>query len=892
MQTSDSCGLAGTLGRKVYYTGSHGSRTVNGNGKPVFLKTRNAQQNKSHALRWAVILPVVVYATTPCFGEFTTDSTAGGAASRPGIALALSGGGARGLAQIGVLKALEEAGIEPSLIVGNSMGAVVGGLYAAGYSADSLHRLAAEIDRRWFFRNSSRRDNILVSEKTEPGNYLLELRFDYDFRPMLPKGLSHGQAFYDLLAPRLAPAQSRAKGDFDSLHIPLRVTATDILSGNLVVIDRGDPANAIRASSAVPLAFWPVPKDSLLLVDGGLTANIPVVPARRENAKVVVAVDVTSPMWLRSELDNPLRLTDQVINIGIIRQKSIQMDLADVLIVPDLNGIRNTDFEQLDTLVARGYRAAREALPEILKALRDAGAAASRRSESTDPVYPPFSVEGDPSTVDGSPVFAVPAKWDARDSGGVPADSVRKRVREHYAGLGYPFADVYVREAAGGGTLLRIDPGIVDTIGIEGAVHTRPDLILDLAGVEKGDTLKSGTISEIMGELYATGLFETVHIDVRSPGCVFIVVKEKKYVRMRAGLRYDDFHLGEVFVQPAIENLAGRGMTALLHIQYGLQREKYALGIDGRPVQSRWFVHSLIGRMYLARERIRLTDTASPVFVIDSLGDTVDTYERFRLEERSLRKMGVMVLAGAELWKSAMFQAGIKAENYLVYTSEQSVLHFGRFPLRLRCLLFRAFVDDLDRFPFPRKGQKHYFSMTASLKSIGSGKEFLKCDGRLERYVRVKRGHTVAGRIQFGWANAALSATERFYVGGVLPEEKYPDVGVYNHISFTGLRPRALPGDALIIVGGTYRFSPVEDLYIRATVDWGNAWEFEGPIRDNDVAERLSNAPVGAGIGLSWDTMVGPLSVSWGRLLRGPKELEELGIGPENVFYFSAGYDF
>ena len=182
--------------------------------------------------------------------------------------------------------------------------------------------------------------------------------------------------------------------------------------------------------------------------------------------------------------------------------------------------------------------------------------------------------------------------------------------------------------------------------------------------------------------------------------------------------------------------------------------------------------------------------------------------------------------------------------------------------------------------------------MTASLKSIGSGKEFLKFDGRLERYVRVKRRHTVAGRIQFGWANAALSATERFYVGGVLPEEKYPDVGVYNHISFTGLRPRALPGDALIIVGGTYRFSPVEDLYIRATVDWGNAWEFEGPIRDNDVSDRLSNAPVGAGIGLSWDTMVGPLSVSWGRLLRGTKELEELGIGPENVFYFSAGYDF
>ena len=126
------------------------------------------------------------------------------------FALVLSGGGARGLSQIGVLKALEDAHLKPDLIVGTSMGAIVGGLYAAGYSPDSILHIARSIDWNSIFSNSAKRSRLFVSQKSEPVNYLFEVRLSDRLEPIPPSSISHGQAFFDLLGPLLAPAQFRA----------------------------------------------------------------------------------------------------------------------------------------------------------------------------------------------------------------------------------------------------------------------------------------------------------------------------------------------------------------------------------------------------------------------------------------------------------------------------------------------------------------------------------------------------------------------------------------------------------------------------------------------------------------------------------------------------------
>lgn len=285
------------------------------------------------------------------------------------FALVLSGGGSRGLSQIGVLKALEEAHVRPDLIVGSSMGAIIGSLYAAGYSPDSILQIARSVNWNTIIANTARRKSLFVSQKSEPVNYLFELRLNDRLEPVPPSSISHGQVFYDLLAPLLAAPQFRAHEKFDSLPIPLRIVATDILSGRGVTFADGNIAEAVRASCGVPLAFSPVSKDSMLLMDGGLADNIPVDIAAEERPGVILAIDVTSPLWKRGDLDNPVRLMDQVVSIGMKHQREAQRSKADLILTPELNGYYNTDFTRIDSLVRIGYECMHRNLDSLAKLL-------------------------------------------------------------------------------------------------------------------------------------------------------------------------------------------------------------------------------------------------------------------------------------------------------------------------------------------------------------------------------------------------------------------------------------------------------------------------------------------------------------------------------------------
>jgi NTE family protein len=209
--------------------------------------------------------------------------TPDGACAAHGFALVLSGGGARGIAQIGVLRALEEDSLLPCIVAGTSMGAIVGALWATGHDADKIERFTRSVDWQNVFSNTTGRTKLLVTQKNEPVDYLVELRFDRELKPLLPRSISQGQQVYDYLARMLAPAQHTARGDFDSLPIPLRVVATDILTGRSVLFRNGNIALAVRASSGVPLAFSPVTHEDMLLMDGGLTANIPVHAVNRDS---------------------------------------------------------------------------------------------------------------------------------------------------------------------------------------------------------------------------------------------------------------------------------------------------------------------------------------------------------------------------------------------------------------------------------------------------------------------------------------------------------------------------------------------------------------------------------------------------------------------------------
>jgi predicted acylesterase/phospholipase RssA len=806
------------------------------------------------------------------------------------VALVLSGGGARGLAQIGTLKALEKTGIKPDIIVGTSMGAIIGCLYAAGYSADSIAKFAVSLDWGDIFSNEPQRKEMLMSRKDETGNYLFEVRLDKNLNLLLPQSISEGQVFYNALAPKLAAVQHRFGTDFDSLPIPLRIVSTDIVSGRKVVFSKGNLATAIRASCGFPLVFSPVNMDTMLLMDGGLMSNIPVSACLEEfPGYSVIAVDVTSPLWDKKSLANPARLVDQVVNIGLTKQKTAERNLASSLITPDLTGILNTDFSKADTIIARGYRASITVLEKIRAEVSDTGENGPAPCRAADYVSPPYSfinagagvIAGLNKAFSASGVHA-----------GIPASEFRTKVYSVLAEHGHPFARIQSIVRKDSVTCVVIVPGTVKGFSIAGNNVTRYSIIRASIGMKTGDTLTTEKITRSMSALYSTDLFKNVNITADTNGIVGIVLTEKDFWRARVGLRFDEYNLLEGYIQPAYENLFGLGISTSLHLQYGPLREKYALDLVSNHIFSSAFANMVQIQGYIARERV-----ATRTQYADSL-DSILTH--VRLEEQTLEKTGIMGIAGVQLGKFFMLEGGIRFERFALYESKAFKDPFGAYKGGMQYLMLRLTGDDLDRFPFPEKGQKHYITIGGAHDVIGGTESFLKIDGRFSQYYTVANIHTFSPQLQLVWSTDSMPDVEKVYLGGAGPEEKYREIGVYNYIPFFGLRPRALPGDVALLLHGNYRLRIQPGLFLSCSVDWGYAWPWKDRWKLENLTmdglrkigrEYLDQAPLGIGIGVAYQTPVGPIRFSWGRLLRNKLD-PEFAILSENLFYLSLGHDF
>ncbi len=309
------------------------------------------------------------------------------------LALVLSGGGARGAAHVGVLRVLEELHIAPDLIVGTSMGSIVGGLYAAGWTPDDIDRLIREIDWERVFTDRVDRQDLGFRRKQDDRPAMIRGRLHFDgFKPVLPRGVIAGQRLEIIM--RLVEALSPSSTDFDQLPIPYRAVAADIATGEAVVIGSGSLATAMRASMSVPGAVPPVPLDGRSLVDGGIAANLPVGIARELGATAIIAVDISSPLLegdeefdtffsVFSHLNSLLTVSNRDRDVGLLRD-------GDLLLVPELGEIGFVSFDRLEEAVAIGEESARARDSELRRFSaseeRWAAFAARRRAEPFVPI--------------------------------------------------------------------------------------------------------------------------------------------------------------------------------------------------------------------------------------------------------------------------------------------------------------------------------------------------------------------------------------------------------------------------------------------------------------------------------------------------------------------------
>jgi len=277
------------------------------------------------------------------------------------IGLVLSGGGARGLAHVGVLKVLEELRVPVHCVTGTSMGAIVGGAYAAGTPPAELEAFVRKADWNEVFRDSPPRTEVSTRRKIDEYKTLFAPEYGVTRQGLvLPKGVIAGVSIEGFFRSLTQPAIDTT--DFDKLPIPFRAVAADIETGEAVVLRHGSLARALRASMSVPGALSPVEIDGRLLVDGGIANNLPIAEARKLCGDVIIAVNISTPALQRQEITSALSVAGQLINflgkVNVERQLK-SLGARDVLIAPELGDISAASFERSADAIRIGEQATR-----------------------------------------------------------------------------------------------------------------------------------------------------------------------------------------------------------------------------------------------------------------------------------------------------------------------------------------------------------------------------------------------------------------------------------------------------------------------------------------------------------------------------------------------------
>jgi NTE family protein len=267
------------------------------------------------------------------------------------VGLVLSGGGAKGLAHIGVLKKIEEAGVRIDYIGGTSMGAIIGGLYAAGYSAKQLDSIFTEIEFNALIQDDIPRSAKTFYEKNESEKYAIKLPFD-NFDIGFPSGLSKGQNVYNLLSKLTAHVDSI--NDFSKLPIPFFCVATDVERGSQIILDKGYLPRAILASGAIPSIFAPVSVNDTLMIDGGVINNYPVDEVKAKGMDIIIGVNVQDSLRGRKNLNSAFEVLIQVNNYRSIKEMEVKRKKTDIYISPDIKRFSILSFDKGKEIIASG----------------------------------------------------------------------------------------------------------------------------------------------------------------------------------------------------------------------------------------------------------------------------------------------------------------------------------------------------------------------------------------------------------------------------------------------------------------------------------------------------------------------------------------------------------
>jgi len=832
---------------------------------------------------------------------------------RPTVGVTLSGGGLRGLAQIGVLEVLEEHNIPIDYIAGTSMGSIIGGLYASGYSPAELWKILQGLNIADLLDDTPNRSSQFLAEKQKQSRAFLQLRMAGG-KFTLPEAVTPGQNITNTLSDLLLNAPLH-QSDFSRLRVPLKIIATDLLKGEKVVLQRGNLIEAMRASIAVPLLLFPVEYENSLLVDGGLLDNLPVEETRAMGADIVLAVDCTANLRRRDDIKLPWKLLDQVTTIMQQEHNLAQLDKADLVlsfrqfpdslthqaaikllyeqaraqtleIIPQLQSLiekkaqamappdadsfklnkiafestlRLGYSELIDTRTSRSYTRAdiQANLVTLYETgyFRDVTARIQVDGPDTTLIYDllPYpelkEIRLHGNTVMPDSLLLLPfALQMGRPLNRHQAREALTELIHRYREGGYSLAEVKkVRfEETSGIADLWIDEGKIARVLFEGAEVTQSWVLERDFSVRRGDLFQREQAQVAVNNLFGTGLFNAVTLLPQSgPEGWEIVVRltEKQYTILRLGGHYDVERNGRALVEVANDNIFGTANDLTWHGQYGGRDQKTFLQLN----TNRLFKSNLTSQILIKKEY------AKRFHYLNFTG--VGEYER--------HTRGAFFSLGMQLARLGQLSGFMRLEKTHLHTLSGIGPSSGR--LLVNSIGLTSVVDTRDQALFPKQGK--YFSFSYELSSgtfLGSDISYFKVQNQFTSYWTWHSRSTFSPRLFWSTADLTTPFSEQYKIGG--------------ENSFYGLREEEWCGRNLILGSLEYRYllpwKNYLSIYFATRLDFGAVWQ-------NSVDVKGSDFISGRGVALIARTLVGPISIAYGRASNGSKR-----------FYFSAGYNF
>ncbi|MBC8465619.1 patatin-like phospholipase family protein, partial [bacterium] len=818
---------------------------------------------------------------------------------RAKVILALSGGGAYGLAHAGVLKALEENQIEIDGIVGVSSGAIIGAIYSGGVSPDEIYNNLSYIQFDRLVRDQPDRRKMLLARKQELSRHLIEMRFTRDFSPIFPGAVSPGQRLNRTLLELILDLPFRNQGDWTKLPVPIEILATNLNTGEPVIFKSGDMIPAVRGSIAFPLLFDPLVIDSLHLVDGGITSNIPVDFAKNMGADIILAVDVSAKLANLNPPYQAWQIVDQITSIYEQKEKQRSLENADIVLTPDFDSSAENEIDN-----PRIFQAGYDAVYDNLSDIKAVISINSGRNDST--------------------LFVKEITLNTIFKGSSTHKFLDPQLKIRPGILGLNSIMEYERDLYKTGIIKKITTyynSLDSTLLFD--LHLNPEL--NEIKISGNKFIPNSLIADVLRDLHGARLnfndldqeFKSLHSILRKQGFALAGIKEMYIDSLNNNLQiifedgiltkvqfkglkevpqlslekeipaeigqplmkseilrgvdnlYATGHFRSVFPEIIKDDSSGYGWKLVFHlhehpsppVRLGLayQSQRRTGGFGEFTLPSPWHyterlvLFSSVGEMdnshsiALHNDRLLTLPFQSTLTLgyKDWKRDPFDSkHEKMSNERYFERRWGAQWEIGAQVFKWGLLSATARKEKH----SNDYVNSSHNYDLS--ALGMKVAIDYFDRFPYPQKGMKFDSNFEFSANYLGSEEDFNRFWGSLESWLELRPRYNLGFRLNGRTADKTTPFDEKFRMGGI---HEFPGLNLDEKIgiiqTFGGIELRF---DLLSRL--------LSDAYLGCRLDVGGSWD------DPTAHIKRENIMTSFAFYLALDTIIGPFHLQWGHL--------------------------